>query len=94
MHFLYILFSEKLNSYYTGETPDVDIRLDLHNNHHFKKAFTNAADDWTIKLAFKTDSKENALYLESLIKRMKSKKFIQKVINDPSILNQILEKRA
>ncbi|PTX41678.1 putative endonuclease [Christiangramia gaetbulicola] len=94
MHFLYILYSERLDKYYTGETPDADIRLDLHNKHHFKNAFTNAADDWTIKLTFNTDSKENALYLESFIKRMKSKTFIEKVINNPSILNQILEKRA
>ncbi|PTX41679.1 putative endonuclease [Christiangramia gaetbulicola] len=94
MHFLYILYSQKLNRYYTGETPDPDIRLNLHNKHHFKNAFTNAADDWSIKLKFQTDSKENAVFLEIFIKRMKSKKFIEKVINDPSILNQVLEKRA
>lgn len=92
MHFLYILYSEKLDKYYTGETPDPDIRLDLHNNHHFKKSFTNAADDWTIKLAFQTDSKENAVFLESFIKRMKSKKFIEKIIQNPSLLTEILEK--
>ena len=93
MHFLYIIYSEKLNRYYTGETPDANIRLDLHKNHHFKNAFTNAAEDWSIKLTFQTDSKENAVYLESFIKRMKSKKFIENVIAKPDILLDILRKK-
>ena len=38
-------------------------------------------------------SKDEALYLEKLIKKMKSKKFIEKVINNTKILDNILEKR-
>jgi putative endonuclease len=46
-----------------------------------------------MKLKYITDSKENAVYLEGFIKRMKSRIFIEKVINDPTILEQILSKR-
>ncbi|MCP9199652.1 GIY-YIG nuclease family protein [Gramella sp. GC03-9] len=93
MHYLYILFSEKINRFYVGETNDVEFRIKLHNDHHFKSSFTNAANDWKVALKFETACKEEALYLEKFLKRMKSKKFIEKVIEEPSILQDLLKKR-
>jgi len=31
-HFVYILYSEKLDKFYTGETSDFDVRLVFHEN--------------------------------------------------------------
>ena len=76
-----------------GESPNLAIRLEQHNQHHFKKNFTKAAKDWKVVLCKKCKSKEDAIYLERFIKRMKSKKFIQKVIEDPKILDDILRKK-
>ena len=67
--------------------------FDLYNKHHFKKSFTKSAIDWEIKLEFKCINKEHALYLEKFIKRMKSKKFIEKLIINPLILKDILDKK-
>ena len=90
MHFLYIIYSATADKYYTGESNDVPARLKLHNDHKFLKAFTNAASDWEIRLIFKCETKTDAVYLERYIKRMKSRKFVKKVIDHPNILEEIL----
>ncbi|CAM4305475.1 GIY-YIG nuclease family protein [Gillisia hiemivivida] len=92
MHYLYIIYSEKLNKYYTGESPDPEHRLIQHNSHYFQNNFTKAAEDWIIKLEFKTRTRDEAIFLERFIKKMKSKKFIEKVISEPSVLPEILNK--
>ena len=92
MHYLYILYSKVADRYYVGETPDLDIRLPQHTRQKKKKGFTKAASDWDISLSKKCDSKTNALYLEKFIKRMKSRKFIEKIIADPTILDDIMSK--
>ena len=93
MHYLYILFSKTLNRFYVGETPNIDARVTLHNSHYFKKAFTKSASDWEVVLDKRCNSKDEVLYLESFIKRMKSRKFIEKIIKDSKILDDILNKR-
>ena len=93
IHFLYILHSKSKDKYYIGETSDVHFRLNLHNTHSFKNSFTKIAEDWTIALQFECKDKDDALYLEAFIKRMKSKKFIQKIIEDQNILTDIILKK-
>jgi putative endonuclease len=92
VHYLYILYSRKLRRYYVGETPDLEHRFLQHQDHYFKKNFTRSAEDWKIVLSKVVASKEKALLLERFIKRMKSKKFIEKVITQPEILDDILAK--
>ncbi|MEY8869227.1 hypothetical protein [Gaetbulibacter sp. NE] len=41
-----MLYSKSLNRYYVGESENATLRLELHNNHHFKNSFTNVASDW------------------------------------------------
>lgn len=93
MHYFYILHSNSIDKYYIGETPNIDVRVKQYNCHYFKKSYTKAASDWRIALALKCASKEEALYLEKFVKRMKSRKFTGKVIANPKILLDILEKR-
>lgn len=93
MHYLYILFSEKTDRFYTGETSHVENRMNQHRLHYFKSGFTKAAADWKLMLKYCCQNKKDALYLERFIKRMKSKAFIQKIIDNPKILEEILAKR-
>ena len=93
MHFLYIIYSPKADKYYTGESNNVPERLELHNSHKILKAFTKAASDWEIRLIFKCETKKDAVFLERYIKRMKSRKFILKIIERPEILSEILATR-
>jgi len=85
MHYLYILYSKSSQKFYIGETNNL--------NHAYSNSFTKIADDWEIVLTFKCKDRDEAHYLESFIKRMKSKTFNNKLISDPSILKDILLKR-
>jgi len=92
MHFLYILYSEKAHTYYVGETDDMELRLEKHINHSYHGSFTSMAEDWKVVLLFECISRSQAVQLEKFIKRMKSKVFIQKIISNPEILNDIVLK--
>jgi putative endonuclease len=93
MHFLYILHSQTADKYYVGETADVDQRLKDHLTHKYSKSFTKLAEDWQVVLNFKVETRKEALFLEQFIKRMKNRRFIQKVIKDHSILEDILRRK-
>ena len=90
LHYLYIIYSQTADKYYVGETDDPEKRLQEHIFHRYKKGFTKAAADWKLVLKFKTVNREQAIYLEQFIKRMKSRKFIEKIIAQPAILDEIL----
>ncbi|BDU24519.1 MULTISPECIES: GIY-YIG nuclease family protein [unclassified Flavobacterium] len=93
MHYLYILYSKSSQKFYIGETNNINERVIKHNNHSYSNSFTKIANDWEIVLTFNCNDRDEALYLERFIKRMKSKTFNDKIINDPSILKDILSKR-
>jgi putative endonuclease len=82
-----------LNKFYIGETSDVNHRIQLHLNKTFKSSFSKAAEDWILKLSFQCQNRNDALYLEKFIKKMKSKAFIEKIIDNPAILKDILSKK-
>ncbi|MEO6346513.1 MAG: GIY-YIG nuclease family protein [Aquaticitalea sp.] len=93
-HYLYILFSKLKKTFYVGESHDVIERLEKHNSHAYNpKSFTKITSDWEIALNYKCRTKEDALYLEKFIKRMKSKKFILRMLENPDILSDILNKK-
>jgi len=86
MHYLYVIYSERLHRYYVGETPNVEIRLAQHNNHYFKTNYTKSADDWKVLIKYECRSRQVALSLERFIKKMKSRAFIEKIVTNPKIL--------
>lgn len=92
MHYFYILFSHQADRYYIGETSNLSKRLEKHNQDNHK-SYTKIANDWEYVLTFKTDNRADALFLESFTKRMKSRKFIQKIANNQHILQDILKNR-
>ena len=71
MHYLYVLYSFKVDKFYVGKSPDVLEIQNLHNSHHFRNSFTKIANDWEIQLTFKCEQRGDAIYLEKFIKRMK-----------------------
>ncbi len=92
-HFLYILYSKSSTKYYVGESHDVQERIRKHNEHQYHNSFSKIASDWNLVLAFECEDRNTSLYLERFIKKMKSKKFIEKIILNPEILADILAKR-
>jgi len=79
MPFTYIIFSEKLNKYYTGACTDLDRRLYEHNIGHSK--FTSNGIPWIIKYSEQFDTLQEAKKWEMKIKKMKSRKYIENIIN-------------
>ncbi len=92
MHYLYIIYSKTADKFYIGETQNLEERLQKHNEHLYNNSFTKIASDWKLVLQFNCINRDNALFLEQFIKRMKSRKFIEKIIAQPNILTDILAK--
>jgi putative endonuclease len=57
-------------------------RLYEHHHHIFKGSFTSRASDWDLKLNLSFDNILNARKAEQFIKKMNSKKFIEKLLLD------------
>ena len=77
-YFVYIIFSQYLNSYYVGQTSNLENRLYRHNNSGSKS--TKKAKDW--KLVYKEiyTSRLESVRRESEIKSKKSRKYIEQLI--------------
>lgn len=92
MYFIYIIYSKKLNRYYTGTTNDVLKRIAEHNDALYADSFTSKGIPWDLCLSFECLSSEKAYALEKFIKRMKSKVFIEKLLKNKDILRDIQDK--
>ena len=80
-YFVYILKSEKLNKYYIGSSSDPDKRILGHNSG--KAIFTRKGIPWTLVYSEQFKSKKEALEREKYIKRMKSRIFVEGLIDNP-----------
>ena len=79
MPYTYILFSAKLNKYYIGACIDIDRRLYEHNLGHSK--FTSTGIPWLLMYKEYYETLPDAKKREAFIKRMKSRKYIENLIN-------------
>ena len=79
MPFVYILYSASRDKYYVGSC-DVNKRLIKHNTNH--SGFTGKTGDWIVKWTEEHENKTDALKRENQIKAWKSRKMIEKLINE------------
>ena len=93
MHFMcYIIYSKSINCYYVGYTSDVEERLKLHNTGYFGgRSFTRKTSDWELFLIIRCETITQAMFIESKIKKMKSRKYIENLKKYPEIVEKILE---
>jgi putative endonuclease len=92
MAFVYILYSKKINRYYTGSCLDVDKRLQEHNSQKYQNTFTAQSNDWTIYYSISCDNHSTALKIEKHIKKMKSRKYIENLKLFPEISLKLISK--
>ncbi len=79
MPFTYILYSATLDKYYIGSTRESTAeRLYKHNHKH--KGFTSSDNDWKVVYQESFSEYPDALNREKTIKKWKSRKMIQKLI--------------
>ena len=81
MHWIYILYSKKIDKFYIGSSADVDKRLAFHNS-DYNKIWSKRGQPWEIVFRHKFQSKKEALMAEKFIKNQKSRTFIQKLIEE------------
>ena len=79
---VYILYSEKLGVFYTGQTQNLDARIKRHNNGYEK--YTKKGLPWVLRCKISCCSRSEAMKLERKIKNFKSQKrmrlFIKEVV--------------
>lgn len=76
---VYILYSEKLNKYYIGSCIDISQRVSEHLNGKYSDSFTVKVNDWTLFYSLNNLGYQQARLIESHIKRMKSRKYIEDI---------------
>ena len=79
---LYIIYSEKIDRYYTGITDDVEWRLERHNQGWGK--YTKRGIPWRLVYSEEFETKSSALKRERDIKGRKSKNHIGSLIKNKS----------
>ncbi|WP_348737681.1 GIY-YIG nuclease family protein [Tenacibaculum sp. 190524A02b] len=78
-YYVYILYSNYLGKYYIGSTSDIENRLERHLSNH--KGYTSKAKDWRVVYKEEFQTKSEALFREREIKKWKSSKKIEVLIN-------------
>ncbi len=73
-YFVYILYSESLDTYYKGQTSDLEDRLKRHN-HKQEKATQNGVP-WELVWFTEKPSRSEAIILERKIKNLSRKRTI------------------
>lgn len=90
MYFIYILYSKSSDRYYVGQSNDVVRRLEEHNTAD-KNSYTSRHRPWVVKAKYQvSDSLGEARKIENYIKRLKSRKVIEKLIEDEKEFEKIL----
>ena len=80
---VYILYSVTLDRFYVGQTDDLDKRLVSHLSGISR--YTAIAKDWQLVYKEQFNSRTEAIHRENEIKRKKSRKYIEWLINNKSI---------
>jgi len=92
MHYVYIIYSQSKDTFYTGETSDIENRIKWHNNAEFDKAYTKITNDWKLFFSINCNNINQARKIEKHIKAMKSKKYIHNLTVYPEIAQKLIQK--
>ena len=78
MYYTYIIYSASTDKYYVGSCQDLERRVLDHNIGHSN--FTKTGKPWVLKWFKQFDSRSAAVVEEMRIKRKKSRKYIEFLI--------------
>ena len=91
MHIVYILHSKKLDRFYTGFSSNLEERFEFHEN-ALPHKFTAKAKDWGLYVHIACKNKKQALGVETHIKNMKSRTYIENLKIYPEMVTKLLQK--
>ncbi|MRT94915.1 GIY-YIG nuclease family protein [Ancylomarina sp. 16SWW S1-10-2] len=89
---VYILYSKSVDRYYVGCSKDFEQRLLLHNDKVFSGSYSTRAKDWGLFYKINCISIAQARRIESHIKSMKSRVYIENLLKYADITKKLLEK--
>jgi putative endonuclease len=92
MNCVYIIYSESLDKYYIGEAIDLEERIEQHNSGFYETGYTRKSKDWILYYRIVCNSRLQARKIETHIKKMKSKKYIQNLRKYPEITKKLIAK--
>ncbi|RYY85031.1 MAG: GIY-YIG nuclease family protein [Chitinophagaceae bacterium] len=75
-------YSAPIDRYYIGETEDLERRIQQHRTDQLKGGSTTTASDRELKHFISTSDRADARKVEAFIKKMKSRKVLEPLIND------------
>ena len=91
MYFIYILYSESADKYYVGHTDDYIQRFSDHNIQESFDTYTSKHRPWKMKAVFECGpSRSDALKIERFIKKQKSRRLIETLLNPEFMPNGVL----
>jgi putative endonuclease len=79
MYYTYILYSPSVDKYYVGSTEDLERRFSEHNSG--RSPYTKTGSPWLLKWQTAFNTRTEATKLEASIKRKKSRKYIEWLID-------------
>ncbi|NER13048.1 GIY-YIG nuclease family protein [Leptobacterium flavescens] len=88
-HSVYIIYSEKMDKFYVGETSDLPKRLEEHKTGFYISSYTSKTRDWVLFFEIECDSKNQAIKIEKHIKEMKSRTYIHNLKKYPEIVEKL-----
>ncbi len=92
MFYVYILYSPDYDKYYIGHTNDPERRLEEHNSNP-RLTFTHKFRPWRLIKYFQVNqSRGDALKMERFIKRMKSRAFVIRLLEEENLFKDIAKK--
>ncbi|MCU4154635.1 GIY-YIG nuclease family protein [Carboxylicivirga sp. A043] len=91
-YFVYIIYSPQTDSYYIGQTQNIEQRIQLHNSGHFKNCSTKFANDWEIFFLLECNSRKQALAIEKHIKKNRNRNYYNNLVKYPEISHKLLLK--
>ena len=84
---VYILYSERFDKYYIGQTNSLEHRLVRHNEFESVNSYTAKHRPWILKAWVDVgDSRSNAMKVEKKLKALKSKRIVADFAENPEKL--------
>jgi putative endonuclease len=82
MYYIYIIYSEKSDRYYIGHSDNPERRLIEHNTDP-RSTYTSKHRPWVLKASIPiSESKGYSVKVERYLKRLKSRKIIEEIIEN------------
>jgi putative endonuclease len=86
----YIIHSDRLDQYYVGASDDLSNRVEMHNKGF--SPFTSKTTDWKLYHMIECPDSITAKKIESHIKSMKSRTYIENLARYPGMSLKLIER--